>query len=282
MNNDVCECSTKFDRGQASIEEAVETLCDYEHVFNGETDHCRCLQPGSQGQTLEELCLRDLSENRNSRNDFSRGGAKSTPRISQSSMSLISNSTVTWTARLANRSEENHDMDETKELRLPALEIAQGPNRLFYSFAVDGKLLPQFTTVSRIRRRWRQLAGRLSTAGGNLAHCGDQKLPRIRDPLLPNAIVIAFDDRVKFLPSGETPAPYSRWGTLVVPLNDTLETKTRRAYRRWPATNGGNSGCADRKFPDLRHRIHRQRRTGTTRAVHSRELDEAPSQGAYL
>jgi DGQHR domain-containing protein len=39
------------------------------------------------------------------------------------------------------------------------------------------------------------------------------------DPLLPNAIVIAFDDRVKFLPSGETPTPYSRWGTLVVPLN---------------------------------------------------------------
>jgi len=30
---------TKFDRGQASIAETVETLCDYEHVFNGQTDH---------------------------------------------------------------------------------------------------------------------------------------------------------------------------------------------------------------------------------------------------
>jgi hypothetical protein len=30
---------TKFDRGQASIAEAVETLCDYEHVFSGQTDH---------------------------------------------------------------------------------------------------------------------------------------------------------------------------------------------------------------------------------------------------
>ena len=30
---------TKFDRGEASIEEAVETLCAYEEVFSGETDH---------------------------------------------------------------------------------------------------------------------------------------------------------------------------------------------------------------------------------------------------
>jgi hypothetical protein len=30
---------TKFDRGQASIAEAVKALCDYEHVFNGQTDH---------------------------------------------------------------------------------------------------------------------------------------------------------------------------------------------------------------------------------------------------
>jgi hypothetical protein len=29
----------RFDQGQASIAEAVETLCDYEHVFNGQTDH---------------------------------------------------------------------------------------------------------------------------------------------------------------------------------------------------------------------------------------------------
>ena len=38
------------------------------------------------------------------------------------------------------------------ELRLPALEIRQGPSRVFYTFAVDGKLLPRFATISRIRR----------------------------------------------------------------------------------------------------------------------------------
>ena len=28
------------------------------------------------------------------------------------------------------------------ELRLPALEIHQGPGKILYSFAIDGKLLP--------------------------------------------------------------------------------------------------------------------------------------------
>ena len=38
------------------------------------------------------------------------------------------------------------------ELHLPALEIRQGPGKVLYSFAIDGKLLPSFTTISRIGR----------------------------------------------------------------------------------------------------------------------------------
>ena len=34
----------------------------------------------------------------------------------------------------------------TKLFRFPALEVTQGPGRTLYSFAVDGKLLTQFTT----------------------------------------------------------------------------------------------------------------------------------------
>jgi DGQHR domain-containing protein len=110
-------------------------------------------------------------------------------------------------------------MNEAGELRLPALEITQGPKRMFYSFAVDGKLLSQFTTVSRIRRNGDNLLA------GYQRHEVLSHIAEIRnylessDPLLPNAIVIAFDDRVKFLPSGEVASSYSRWGTLVVPLN---------------------------------------------------------------
>ena len=38
------------------------------------------------------------------------------------------------------------------ELRLPALEVRQGGGRVLYSFAVDGKQLPSFAAISRIRR----------------------------------------------------------------------------------------------------------------------------------
>jgi hypothetical protein len=37
-------------------------------------------------------------------------------------------------------------------LWLPALEIRQGPRRTLYTFAVDGKELANFATISRIGR----------------------------------------------------------------------------------------------------------------------------------
>ena len=43
-------------------------------------------------------------------------------------------------------------MANNKELRLPALEVRQSKQRLLYSFAIDGKLLPKVTTISRIVR----------------------------------------------------------------------------------------------------------------------------------
>lgn len=109
-------------------------------------------------------------------------------------------------------------MRKKSELRLPALEIAQGP-RVFYSFAVDGKLLPQFATVSRIRRDGENLLSGYQRPEV-LSHIAEiRNYLESGDPLLPNAIVIAFDDRVRFVPSGESPSSYSRWGTLVVPVN---------------------------------------------------------------
>lgn len=109
-------------------------------------------------------------------------------------------------------------MNET-ELRLPALEITQGPKRMFYSFAVDGKLLPTFTTVSRIHRNGDNLLAGYQRPEV-LSHIAEiRNYLESNDPLLPNAIVIAFDDRVKFVPSGETACAFSRWGILIVPLD---------------------------------------------------------------
>jgi DGQHR domain-containing protein len=104
----------------------------------------------------------------------------------------------------------------TKTLSLPALEVRQGKHTL-YSFAVDGKQLHLFTAISRIKR---------SGTGGVLGYQRPEILQHVRqireyletpDPLLPNAIVVAFDERVWFTPSGRG-TTCCRAGTLAIPL----------------------------------------------------------------
>jgi DGQHR domain-containing protein len=106
------------------------------------------------------------------------------------------------------------------ELRLPALEVRQGPKRTLYSFAVDGKLLPSFATVSRVHRDDdAQIQGYQRPEV--LAHIGAiRKYLESKDAMIPNALVVAFDKRVTF--EAREPAPkggYSRTGTLVIPLD---------------------------------------------------------------
>jgi DGQHR domain-containing protein len=102
-------------------------------------------------------------------------------------------------------------------LSLPALQVRQGRHTL-YSFAVEGKLLEQFTAVSRLQR------------GGDGNVFGYQRPEILRHvaqirryletagALLPNAVVVAFDNRVRFTPSGRG-NDYSRPGTLAIPLS---------------------------------------------------------------
>jgi DGQHR domain-containing protein len=112
-------------------------------------------------------------------------------------------------------------MGHRELLRVPALEICQGPNRVLYSFAVDGKQLPKFTTISRIHR-------------DDTAHIQGYQRPEVLshisairrylespDPMIPNALVVAFDSRVGFEPhlaGGFT--EFARQGTLVIPIED--------------------------------------------------------------
>jgi DGQHR domain-containing protein len=107
-----------------------------------------------------------------------------------------------------------------KTLRLPALAVRQGHHTL-YCFAVDGKQLAQFTTVSRIKR---------DNDGTILGYQRPEILQHVRqireyletsNALLPNSVVVAFDDRVRFTPSGESNG-YSQPGTLVIPLGGTV------------------------------------------------------------
>lgn len=106
------------------------------------------------------------------------------------------------------------------QLKLPAIEISQGPNRTFYSFAVDGKLLPKFATVSRIRKDGNDLLSGYQRPEV-FSHIAEiRNYIESKDPLLPNAIVLAFDDRVKFVPSSAHSFSFSRQGILVIPLDD--------------------------------------------------------------
>ncbi|MFC7279238.1 DGQHR domain-containing protein DpdB [Paractinoplanes rhizophilus] len=107
------------------------------------------------------------------------------------------------------------------ELRLPALEITQGPNRRIYTFAIDGKHVDTIAAVARLRRGDdTQLHGYQRPE--SVAHVAAIRryLDTDPNPLLPNAIVIAFDDRVQFRPDKATDdrPEFVRSGTLSIPL----------------------------------------------------------------
>lgn len=113
-------------------------------------------------------------------------------------------------------------------ITVPAMEIFQSKGRKLYSFAVDGKKIHSFATVSRLRR------------GTNAKLEGYQRpevlshIEEIRSylespsPMIPNGIVVAFDSRVKFKPieAKKLSTPYSRMGMLTIPLpKSATETK---------------------------------------------------------
>jgi DGQHR domain-containing protein len=105
-------------------------------------------------------------------------------------------------------------------LRLPALEIRQGPRRTLYTFAVDGKELANFATISRIGRT-EEHAIKGYQRPEVLSHIADiQQYLESANPMIPNAIVVAFNRTVRFEPSPKNGnrISYSRPGELVIPF----------------------------------------------------------------
>ena len=104
-------------------------------------------------------------------------------------------------------------------LRLPALEVTQGERRI-YCFAVDGKQLRRFASVSRAHRDGDALLGYQRPEV--LAHVkGIRRYLESPDALMPNAVVLAFDRTVVFEPTAAPsgPVPYSVPGELVIPVD---------------------------------------------------------------
>ncbi len=111
----------------------------------------------------------------------------------------------------------------TETIEVPALALQQSSGRCIYAFGVDGKTVPDFASVQR--------AGRAED--GKLI--GYQR-PEVRrhiaeirgyleseQPMVPNALVLAFDERVEFVPQGPKNGSLSTSGTLRIPLGDDPE-----------------------------------------------------------
>jgi DGQHR domain-containing protein len=116
-------------------------------------------------------------------------------------------------------------------LRVPALQIRQGPRRI-YCTAIDGKRLHEFTAVSRIRR---------DDTHGLQGYQRPESLTHIRGirrylestgAMLPNAIVVAFDQTVTFVPTLQVPpdVDYSIPGELVIPIDPDQPEHERPAW----------------------------------------------------
>jgi DGQHR domain-containing protein len=85
-------------------------------------------------------------------------------------------------------------------LALPAIAIRQGTKRELYAFAVDGKRLHDFAQISRLGRDHSEnIAGYQRPEV--LSHIAEiRNYLESEAPMLPNAIVVAFDSRVEFKP----------------------------------------------------------------------------------
>lgn len=126
-------------------------------------------------------------------------------------------------------------MADRYTLRLAALEVRQG-SRSIYCFAVDGKRLDEFAAVSRIRRDDRdQLQGYQRPEVASHIRAIRRYLES-GDAMLPNAIVLAFDSRVKFEPgilprtSQDGPSGYAIPGELIIPVDETLADEDKPAW----------------------------------------------------
>lgn len=118
---------------------------------------------------------------------------------------------------------------KTTELRLPALALRQGPRRL-YSFVVDGKKLSSFATVSRVHRDDNDHIDGYQRAEA-IAHIqAIRRYIESDNALLPNALVVAFDRRVRFESAGATGTRGATFGHLVIPVDASLPDEEKPGW----------------------------------------------------
>lgn len=123
-------------------------------------------------------------------------------------------------------------MANKRDLRLPALQVKQGPKRMLYIFSVDGKLVHRFATISRVRRD-EEGALRGYQRPEVLSHIDEiRRFIEGPNPMIPNAVVLAFNSSVHFEPGATEfhPESHSRPGTLSVPFEEEMLDEDKPAF----------------------------------------------------
>jgi DGQHR domain-containing protein len=113
-------------------------------------------------------------------------------------------------------------MADRYDLRLPCIRVKQG-NRFLYSFAVDGKVLGDVAAVARVGRGEDSLLQGYQRPEVQKHIRGIQRYLETANALLPNAIVVAFDEGVSFEPLASSACldvTYSTLGALVIPVDE--------------------------------------------------------------
>lgn len=120
-------------------------------------------------------------------------------------------------------------MDDRYELRLPAIRIRQGM-QFIYAFGIDGKRIHDFATVSRVHRDDITLQGYQRPEVLNHIKAIRRYLES-DGAMLPNAIVVAFDERVTFVGSKTSSSvEYVASGELVIPIDESLPEEQKPAW----------------------------------------------------
>ncbi|NVB61589.1 DGQHR domain-containing protein DpdB, partial [Salmonella enterica] len=101
------------------------------------------------------------------------------------------------------------------EFRVPALRIRQGEKRQLFSLAIEGKQINKIAAISRIRRGDENLVGyQRPEVRSHIKEI--QRYIESSNPMIPNPVIIAFDQRVRFEPLMEN----SDMGHLVIPYSE--------------------------------------------------------------
>jgi DGQHR domain-containing protein len=109
----------------------------------------------------------------------------------------------------------------TESLKIPAIRFKQGRDRELYSFVVNGKDIPKFANIVRIgrdRENENEIFGYQRPEV--FSHIKEiRRYLESSNPLMPNALVVAFESSVKFRPfdSGTASNCHSTAGLMEIP-----------------------------------------------------------------